>query len=113
MRPDPYSQLYENALRHGVEAATEVGKFEAAHLEAVGRVIKDEGINCEFEVTTSMDVQMSAETGTAAVNALEKLRLLGAQLPQKVNRNDAEQAANVCPTHFHIGNMLTRFRFLE
>jgi hypothetical protein len=46
--------------RHGVEAAIEVVEFELAHVPAIKEVVERENIDCDLNITRSMNVCLDA-----------------------------------------------------
>ena len=61
LRPDLISTPARLAERYGPEQAAQVASFEAAHIEAISRLVTDEGIDCDIEKATSLEVFTTTE----------------------------------------------------
>jgi hypothetical protein len=63
--------------RYGVEAATEVGNFEVAHIQAFKKLISEENIDCDLVITRSMNVYLNADEANQARETYESLATQG------------------------------------
>ncbi|KAI7187117.1 FAD dependent oxidoreductase superfamily [Hortaea werneckii] len=74
LKPDPYTRAAAALASHGKEAAEEVASFEARHLDEVPRLIRREGIDCDYVRTRATDVCLYQQ-GADEINAkIERLR---------------------------------------
>ncbi|KAI6839845.1 FAD dependent oxidoreductase superfamily [Hortaea werneckii] len=74
LKPDPYTRAAAALTSHGKEAAEEVASFEAQHLDEVPRLIRREGIDCDYVRTRAADVCLYQQ-GADEINAkIERLR---------------------------------------
>ncbi|RMZ29587.1 hypothetical protein D0859_06315 [Hortaea werneckii] len=74
LKPDPYTRAAAALTSNGREAAEEVASFEARHLDEVPRLIRREGIDCDYVRTRAADVCLYQQ-GADEINAkIERLR---------------------------------------
>ena len=66
LRPDLISTPARLCERYGPEQAAQVADFEAAHIEAITRLVTEEGIDCDIEKATSLEVFTTTEQLDAA-----------------------------------------------
>jgi hypothetical protein len=57
----------------GAEAAAELAKFEAANVYAVKELVESEGLDCDFQMTRSLDVYLDAYHAKETEKAYRKL----------------------------------------
>lgn len=94
MKPDPYNSISRLAAEHGLEAASEVAAFEASHVTAIKDLVDEEGIDCDYVVTSAMDVQLSPAHCEAMKTNYDRLVARGCRPTTEtefVDKQDAEQ----------------------
>ncbi|KAF6843724.1 FAD dependent oxidoreductase superfamily protein [Colletotrichum musicola] len=92
VRPDLYQGLPGFIKKHGQEATDEMALFEVANLHAVRDLVRDEKIDCDFRVTTSMAVMRDAETAAPFKAGIEELLKLGSPTAKLVHVIEGEHA---------------------
>lgn len=74
LKPDPYTRAAAALTSHGKEAAEEVASFEARHLDEVPRLIRREGIDCDYVRTRATDVCLYQQGADEIKAKIERLR---------------------------------------
>ncbi|KAG9241026.1 FAD dependent oxidoreductase [Calycina marina] len=74
LRPDYFMAAAKNSERYSAAAASEVVQFEAKHLGVIKSLIESEGIDCDFNETTSLCVFTRSEQAAFARDVYNKLR---------------------------------------
>lgn len=74
LRPDPYNVPSTLLARHGPEAASEFAQFEADHIPALERLVKDERIDCDFVMTRGIDVFLTRDLYLQMRERIQMLR---------------------------------------
>ena len=59
---------------YGASAAAEVANFEAANVYAVKELVEAEKLDCDFHLTSAIDVYLDADHARQTKMAWEKLR---------------------------------------
>ena len=77
LRPDLYGHIPTYCDRAGAEAGEEIAKFEIAHVQAIKKVVEEEGIDCDFTVCRSYDVWCNEEAALNAKVMFEKMKAEG------------------------------------
>lgn len=62
MKPDPFNRPGSVIEEYGVEAAAEAAAFEMSHVDVIKEVVEREGIDCDFVMTRTFDVQFQEST---------------------------------------------------
>ncbi|KAL2854646.1 phosphoenolpyruvate phosphomutase-domain-containing protein [Aspergillus pseudodeflectus] len=73
LRPDLYGNIPKYIERYGVEAGAEVANFEISHIPALKKVIAEENIDCDLNLTRSMNVYLNEQEGEQARQIYEAL----------------------------------------
>ncbi|KAL2852955.1 FAD dependent oxidoreductase [Aspergillus pseudoustus] len=73
LRPDLYGNIPKYIERYGVDAGAEVANFEISHIPALKKVIAEENIDCDLNLTRSMNVYLNEEEGEQAKQIYEAL----------------------------------------
>lgn len=97
LRPDLYGHIPTYIDRAGVEAAEEVAKFEIAHVYALKKLIREQGIDCDFKLCRSIDVWCNEQAAKNAKAIYD--RMLDHHLDYMedvVFYTDAKEAEGVC-----------------
>lgn len=85
--------------RHGIDVATEVAEFEYANLQAVADYVKESKVDCDFQLTRAVEVQLSEKLNTAMKKSYDRLVEAGSKLTKEnvfyINSRDAEMVR--CP----------------
>nr|XP_036578591.1 FAD dependent oxidoreductase superfamily protein [Colletotrichum truncatum]KAF6785886.1 FAD dependent oxidoreductase superfamily protein [Colletotrichum truncatum] len=84
VRPDLYQGLPSLIKKHGQEAADEIALFELANLHAVRDLVRDENIDCDFRVTTSMAVLRDEVHAAPFKEGIKELLKLGSPTAKQV-----------------------------
>nr|POE63408.1 gamma-glutamylputrescine oxidoreductase [Quercus suber] len=66
IRPDLYGHIPKYIAREGIEAAVELAEFEIRHVSALKQVVEDEGIDCDFVLSRTVDTWANAEDAASA-----------------------------------------------
>lgn len=61
MRPDIYSATSLFTERYGIEAATEIVRFEISHLKIMEDLVRKENIDCDLTFTRSYDMYLDED----------------------------------------------------
>ncbi|KAL4890099.1 phosphoenolpyruvate phosphomutase-domain-containing protein [Aspergillus ambiguus] len=77
LRPDVYNQIPMYIQRHGVEAGREIAEFESRHLQAIKKLLEDEQIDCDFNITRNINVYMNDDDAERGRKTYEALVALG------------------------------------
>ncbi|KAF9890996.1 hypothetical protein FE257_005253 [Aspergillus nanangensis] len=78
LRPDVYNNIPLYIERHGVDAAREIAEFEVSHMKALKKLLAEEDIDCDFNITRNLNVytnEEDARKGKAVYDALVALGL--------------------------------------
>lgn len=78
LRPDYMGAAARSCDRYGSVAAADVVSFEAKHVEALKELIEEEGIECDFEETSSFEVFTTFEQVAVAEEKYHLLKSLPA-----------------------------------
>ncbi|KAH9213629.1 FAD dependent oxidoreductase [Leptodontidium sp. 2 PMI_412] len=62
LKPDPFNRPGSVIEEYGVEAAAEAAAFEMSHVDVIKEVVEREGIDCDFVMTRTFDVQFQEST---------------------------------------------------
>lgn len=108
MKPDLYGMPASLATEYGLEAAVEVLEFEESHVQAIKEVIEKENIDCDFVVTTAMDVQLSEPIRDKLKAGYEHLIDSGVSATKNVFYTSGEQAEAVCVSLCLLGELSDR-----
>lgn len=96
LRPDVYSLIPLYIERHGIEAASEVAKFELSHVKAIKDVIQKEHIDdCDLIVTRNMNVYLDEARGHRVKAAMDALRDQGCAFVDDIFHARDEDAEHV------------------
>lgn len=77
LKPDGFLKAATALDEHGKEAAEEVATFETRHIAAIGDLVREEGIECDFVVTRAIDVCLYDKGGEEMEAKLARLREAG------------------------------------
>ncbi|QKX53265.1 uncharacterized protein TRUGW13939_00341 [Talaromyces rugulosus] len=66
LRPDLYGHIPTYIERAGLEAAVEIAEFEIAHVPAMKKFIREQGIDCDFNLCRSIDVWCNEQSAQNA-----------------------------------------------
>ncbi|GES58013.1 FAD dependent oxidoreductase [Aspergillus terreus] len=98
LRPDVYNQIPMYIERHGVDAGREIAEFELSHLQAIKKLLVEEGIDCDYNITRNMNVYLNdedAEKGRKTYEALVALGLSFTDDLQFTSKKNAEGVSGV------------------
>ncbi|KAL3474549.1 phosphoenolpyruvate phosphomutase-domain-containing protein [Aspergillus californicus] len=95
LRPDLYGNIPKYIERYGVEAGAEVADFEIAHIEAIKKVVAEEGIDCDLNLTRSMNVYLNEEDGEKARKSYETLVSRGLRYTNDIHYTSAKAAEKI------------------
>lgn len=73
MKPDMYFNVSKHTSMFGATAAAEVALFEAANVYAVKGLVEREDLDCDFQLTRSLDVYMDPQHAKDTEEAWRKL----------------------------------------
>ncbi|KAF9872560.1 FAD dependent oxidoreductase superfamily protein [Colletotrichum karsti] len=92
VRPDLYQGLPSFMRKHGQEATDEMALFELANLHAVRDLVREEKIDCDFRVTTSMAVLRDVALAAPFKEGIDELLKLGSPTAKLVHYVEGEAA---------------------
>ncbi|KAJ5907373.1 hypothetical protein N7495_000055 [Penicillium taxi] len=92
MKPDLYNFISTLENDYGVAAAAEVAAFEARHVHEIKEVIEKEAIDCDYEVTKTVDAQFSEEHFDKLKTGISHLIAGGCKPTEKVQIIETEEA---------------------
>ncbi|KAF5536997.1 gamma-glutamylputrescine oxidoreductase [Fusarium mexicanum] len=98
LKPDSYNAISAYASEYGIEAAAEVASFEAANVKAVTDYIQQNKVDCDFVLTTAVDVQLSTGHQRRIKEGYDKLIAVGLETTKdtlSVEEKDAEMMSGV------------------
>ncbi|KAI9371247.1 phosphoenolpyruvate phosphomutase-domain-containing protein [Aspergillus egyptiacus] len=95
LRPDLYGNIPKYIDRYGVEAGAEVADFEIAHIQALKKLIAEEGIECELNLTRNMNVYLNEEDGEKARKVYEALVARGLGYTTDIHYTSAKAAEKI------------------
>lgn len=73
IRPDLYGHIPTYIDRAGVEAGVEIAEFEIAHVQAIKKLVEEEGIECDFALCRTIDVWCNEEAAAKAKATFDKM----------------------------------------
>ena len=77
MKPDTYFNVSKYTSMFGATAAAEVAAFEAANVYAVKDLVEREDLDCDFQLTRSLDVYLDLQHAKDTEEAWRKLKSEG------------------------------------
>ncbi|KAI8198215.1 hypothetical protein KHU50_008915 [Colletotrichum sp. SAR 10_65] len=92
VRPDLYQGLPGLIKKYGQEAADEMASFELANLHAVRDLVRENKIDCDFRVTTSMAVLRKDEHALPFKKGINELLQLGSPTAKLVHTVEGKAA---------------------
>ncbi|KAL3465853.1 FAD dependent oxidoreductase-domain-containing protein [Aspergillus heterothallicus] len=95
LRPDLYGNIPKYIERYGVEAGAEVANFEISHIPALKKVIAEEGIDCDLNLTRSMNVYLNEEEGEQAKQIYEALVSCGLEYTSDLHYTPQKYAEKI------------------
>lgn len=95
LKPDIYNGISTLADEYGVEAAAEVAAFEMENLQSVQSFVDRENIECDFEVSHAIDVQLDDVHYAEHQAGLESLMTGGSEISKHVEMNTGHRAEAV------------------
>lgn len=95
MTLDPYSRSAKALGLIGKDAADEVTLFELRHMNAIGDLVEEENIDCDFCVTQVTDVCLYENGATGQQENLEKLAAAGVTGVDDVTYSEGKAAEEV------------------
>jgi hypothetical protein len=96
LRPDLYGNIPKYIERYGVEAGAEVANFEISHIPALKKVIAEENIDCDLNLTRSMNVYLNEQEGEQARQIYEALVSRGLEYTSDLHYTPQKYAEKVC-----------------
>ena len=81
---------------HGKEAAEEVASFEYRHLKAIGDLVKQENIDCDYVLTRITDVCLYSKGRDDLKAKLDKATAAGISTADDVFYSSEKHAESVC-----------------
>ncbi|KAI1860380.1 uncharacterized protein JN550_011532 [Neoarthrinium moseri] len=73
VKPDMYYNVSKYSKLYGAEAAAELAAFEASHVYAVKSLVETEGLDCDFQLTRSIDVFLDPKHARETEEAYREL----------------------------------------
>ncbi|PWY70267.1 FAD dependent oxidoreductase [Aspergillus heteromorphus CBS 117.55] len=95
LRPDIYGNIPTYIERHGLEAGVEVADFEWDHIQALRDLLREEEIDCEFNLTRNMNVYFDEQAGEKAKSTLDMLVAQGVKLAKELHFTTGERAERI------------------
>ncbi|KAL4807759.1 FAD dependent oxidoreductase [Aspergillus unguis] len=95
LRPDLYGNIPKFIERHGVEAGAEVANFELAHIQALKKLIAEEGIDCDLNLTRCMNVYLNEADGEKARRTYEALVSRGLEYTTDIHYTSQKHAETI------------------
>ncbi|KAK2027588.1 FAD dependent oxidoreductase [Colletotrichum zoysiae] len=92
VRPDLFAGLPSRIKKFGQEAADEVALFELANFHAVRDLVREENIDCDFRVTTSMAVVRDETLAKEMKDSLDELLKRGSPTAKLIHYVDGKAA---------------------
>lgn len=84
VRPDLYGHIPKYIARAGIDAGLEVAETEIAGMWTVKKVVEEEGIDCDFRLTRSMDVWCNKEEAARAKEVYDSMVAKGLEYMKDV-----------------------------
>ncbi|KAJ4290267.1 hypothetical protein N0V90_010482 [Kalmusia sp. IMI 367209] len=97
-KPDPYNVASSAARIFGVKAGAEIAEFEIANLNAIKEYVRETGVDCDFNVTQAVDVQLSVEHNEALKARYDEFIANGGEVAKTAfytPRKDAEMISGI------------------
>lgn len=107
LRPDLYGNIPKFIERHGIEAGAEVANFELAHIPALKKLMADEDIDCDFNLTRCMNVYLNEADGEMARQKYEALVAQGLEYTTDIHYTSQTSAEKVCFPKACLGSITT------
>lgn len=85
LKPDPYLAAARWSQAYGAAMAAEMVEFEMRQLWHVKKLVDEEKIDCDFELTRAMDVFVDPVTAKPAIEAWKKMAALGFPFSQDLH----------------------------
>ncbi|KAK2039421.1 FAD dependent oxidoreductase [Colletotrichum somersetense] len=92
VRPDLFAGLPSRIKKFGQEAADEVALFELANFHAVRDLVREENVDCDFRVTTSMAVVRDESLAKEMKDSLDELLKRGSPTAKLIHYVDGKAA---------------------
>ncbi|KAK2059741.1 FAD dependent oxidoreductase [Colletotrichum caudatum] len=92
VRPDLFAGLPSRIKKFGQKAADEVALFELANFHAVRDLVREENIDCDFRVTTSMAVVRDESLAREMKDSLDDLLKRGSPTAKLIHYVDGKAA---------------------
>jgi hypothetical protein len=105
LRPDLYGHIPTYIERAGLEAAVEIAEFEIAHVPAMKKFIREQGIDCDFNLCRSIDVWCNEQSAQNAKTVYGQMVAHGLSYMEDVVFYTGKEAEGVC--------LLYRYFFLK
>jgi hypothetical protein len=96
VKPDMYFNVSKYTSMFGAAAAAELAAFEASNVYAVKKLVETEGLDCDFQLTRSLDVYLDKRHAEETEAAWRKLKSDGVADMSDVAfipENDAERVS--------------------
>lgn len=95
-KPDLYNVPSSAAQKHGIRAGVEIAEFELANLEAVREYVQEEGVDCDFQMTQAVDVQLDEAQNEALKRRYDEFVAKGGKVARRAFYTHGEKAEMVC-----------------
>lgn len=113
LRPDLYGHIPTYIDRAGPEAGAEIAEFEIAHVHAIKKVIEEEGIDCDFTLTRSIDVWCNEEAAKKAKAVYDQMAARRFDYMDDAIFYTGKNVEGVSELHSQFVNWTNFYRFVE
>ncbi|KAH7356362.1 FAD dependent oxidoreductase [Pyrenochaeta sp. MPI-SDFR-AT-0127] len=96
LKPDYYNLASSLIDRYGIEAAAEVADFEAANVTAVSDFVQENQIDCDFNSTFAVDVQLTDALDHRMKAGYDRMMSAGVESTKKVSYFAGGDAEMIC-----------------
>lgn len=78
-----------------MDAGTEIAEFELSHLQAIKKLLVEEGIDCDYNITRNMNVYLNDEDAEKGRKTYEALVALGLSFTDDLQFTSKKNAEGV------------------
>ncbi|KAF2157039.1 DAO-domain-containing protein [Myriangium duriaei CBS 260.36] len=95
IKPDPYYNFAKYERLYGATQAAELAEFETSHVYAVKQLVESEELDCDFQLTRSIDVYLDRDHADQTIEAYRLALKKGAIEMKDVALTTAKDAERV------------------
>lgn len=95
LRPDIYGNIPLYMERYGEDAGREIAEFELDHLQAIKKVLAEENIDCELNITRNMNVFTNEEDAKKVKKTYDALAARGLSFTEDLHYTPLKDAEGV------------------